>query len=62
MKNNKLIYTVAILGVCLLYSFPLFAQPPSTPSDAPVDGGLSMLIAAGAGYGIKKVKESRKKQ
>ncbi|MBN8836467.1 MAG: hypothetical protein J0I09_04375 [Sphingobacteriia bacterium] len=61
MKNNKLIYTVAILGVCLLYSFPLFAQP-STPSDAPVDGGLSMLIAAGAGYGIKKVKESRKKQ
>ncbi len=27
----------------------------------PLDGGLSLLIAAGAGYGIKKYKDSRKK-
>jgi hypothetical protein len=24
--------------------------------DVPVDGGLSLLVAAGVGYGIKKVK------
>lgn len=29
--------------------------------DAPIDGGLSLLVAAGVGYGIKKVKHHRKK-
>ncbi|MEI7626694.1 MAG: hypothetical protein WCJ80_00570 [Bacteroidota bacterium] len=35
----------------------LFAQPPSfdnDTSDVPIDGGLSMLLALGIGYGIKK--------
>ena len=27
----------------------------------PVDGGLSLLLAAGVGYGVKKVRDSRKK-
>jgi hypothetical protein len=30
--------------------------------DAPIDGGVSILIAAGVGYGIKKAKENRKKK
>ena len=29
--------------------------------DVPVDGGLSLLVAAGVGYGVKKVKEHKKK-
>ena len=27
--------------------------------DAPIDGGLSLLIAAGVGYGVKRVKNRR---
>lgn len=34
---------------------------PGDDPDAPIDGGLSLLVAAGVGYGIKKVKDSRKK-
>jgi hypothetical protein len=29
--------------------------------DVPIDGGLSLLLAAGVGYGAKKVKEKYKK-
>lgn len=38
------------------------AQPgdPGDDPDAPIDGGVSLLVAAGVGYGIKKVKDSRK--
>ena len=36
---------------------------PAGDPDAPIDGGVGVLIAAGIGYGIKKYKEaSRKKQ
>lgn len=28
-------------------------------TDAPVDGGLSLLVAAGVGYGAKKLKAKR---
>lgn len=34
---------------------------PGDDPDAPIDGGVSLLVAAGVGYGIKKVKDSRKK-
>jgi len=30
------------------------------PDDVPVDGGISILVAAGVGYGVKKVREKRK--
>jgi hypothetical protein len=40
----------------------LHAQPGFTDdvNDVPVDGGLSLLIAAGVGYGAKKIREKRK--
>ena len=36
---------------------------PTDPSDAyvPLDGGLSLLLAAGIGYGAKKAINARKK-
>lgn len=43
----------------LIPALPLLAQP--TPPSAPVDGGLSLLIAGGVGYGMKKIKERKKK-
>ena len=38
--------------------FPI--DPPNT-LDAPIDGGLSLLLAAGAAYGAKKVYDFRNK-
>lgn len=34
---------------------------PGEDPDAPIDGGVSLLVAAGVGYGIKKVRDSRRK-
>ena len=31
-------------------------------SGVPIDGGLSLLLAAGAGYGVKKIRQQRKKK
>jgi len=55
MKTYKIIL---FLGFIFLSSV-LFAQgaPPATP----IDGGLSILLAAGGAYGIKKMIASRKK-
>lgn len=53
--SNKILLVVALtFGVSLM----AFAQggPPSTP----VDGGLSLLLAAGGVYGLKKLRDSRK--
>lgn len=48
----------------------LLAQPASNPygagggdpDSAPIDGGLSLLVAAGVGYGAKKMKEKRNRK
>lgn len=39
------------------------AQPPglpAAPSQAPIDGGLSLLAAAGGAYAIKKLRDKKK--
>lgn len=51
------IYKITILTVCFVFiSVAAFAQgaPPATP----IDGGLSVLLAAGALYGVKKIKDA----
>jgi hypothetical protein len=41
-------------------------EPPPPPldgdADAPIDGGLSLLIAGGIGYGAKKIHAAKKKR
>ena len=34
---------------------------PGEDPDAPIDGGIGLLVAAGVGYGIKKARDGRKK-
>lgn len=34
---------------------------PGEDPDAPIDGGVGLLLAAGVGYGIKKYRDSNKK-
>ncbi len=31
-------------------------------AEAPIDGGLAFLVVAGVGYGVKKVRDNRKKK
>jgi hypothetical protein len=60
--------TIAIILIGVTFAQVSFAQPPQPPASgsnggnntpmggaAPVDGGLIFLIAAGIGYGAKKV-------
>ncbi len=64
--KRKSLFTVII--VMLLGSASLFAQTPGggleddpDATQAPIDGGVSLLIAAGVAYGAKKAHEHRKK-
>lgn len=37
-------------------------DPLTDPTCVPIDGGLSFLIAAGVGYGVKKIRDRKKDQ
>lgn len=39
-----------------------FAQDPGGGPDAPIDGGLGVLLVAGAAYGTKKYRDNRKQR
>lgn len=64
MNYNNFKIKLILLTFTIL---PLFIKAqPSDPNDnsasgVPIDGGLSLLIAAGAGYGVKKLRENLKK-
>lgn len=58
-KISKIIMALAIV---VAVNFAANAQPGSTtggfddePEDVPVDGGIVLLVAAGAAYGYKKI-------
>lgn len=55
---KKLIFLIIFLGV----SFAVQAQPEFDPDqeDVPIDGGISVLLAAGLGYGAKKARDAYK--
>ncbi|MGN6567149.1 MAG: PID-CTERM protein-sorting domain-containing protein [Flavipsychrobacter sp.] len=65
MKLKALVTTLLIVCVLLCLPSLLHAQgmpgDPGGDPDVPIDGGLSLLLAAGAGYGAKKVNDRRKK-
>jgi hypothetical protein len=72
MKKNVIILMVMLATIVVI---PMVAMAQSGPVEtppntggangdvdgtAPIDGGLSLLVAAGVGYGAKKLKEKRK--
>jgi hypothetical protein len=63
INPEQAIKIVYLLIVFLFISGIIHAQPtdPGGEVDAPIDGGLSLLIAGGIGYGVKKIREKRKK-
>ncbi len=38
------------------------AQPPDPDEPLPIDGGVSLLVAAGVGYGAKKLHDAKKRK
>ena len=59
----KLFHSVLICAVLILMLLTVVqAQPPlpeTDPSQAPVDGGLGVLAAAGGAYALKKLREKK---
>ena len=61
MKKRD-IYVTLIMLICMAIPMITLAQGgPEDPNDVPIDGGLSLLVAAGAAYGVKKYREHKKK-
>jgi len=59
----KKIFNLQTLMMLLVMLLPVLvhaqSDPGGDPDTAPIDGGLSLLIAGGVGYGVKKVREKR---
>ncbi|MBU3663502.1 MAG: hypothetical protein FGM41_09940 [Bacteroidetes bacterium] len=60
---KKYILSVILLFALTFLSTSIMAQPgfDDDTDDVPVDGGISLLMAAGIGYGIKRIKDKRSK-
>lgn len=56
----KVIYLLIIFLSLSALTAHAQSDPGVDPDSAPVDGGLSLLIAGGLGYGIKKIREKMK--
>ena len=57
--KNILYRALPLVAFFFILASPLFAQ--NCNPNIPIDGGLSALIAAGAGYGMKKIYDKKKK-
>ncbi len=62
--NFQIINLACILSLLFLPPILTHAQPGfgDDVNDVPVDGGLSLLVAAGVGYGATKLKMNQKKK
>ena len=62
VASKSLSGRISFFEIILLLPTVLHAQPGFTDdtADAPIDGGLSLLIVSGVGYGVKKMRERRK--
>lgn len=59
---NKTLRISLAIAALVVMSQVAMAQPPppANPAAVPIDGGLSLLLAAGAGLGAKKAWDARK--
>ena len=59
------IFKLMMVVVLLISTTAVFAQDaptlPDDPENVPIDGGLSLLVAAGVGYAVKRKKEQASK-
>ena len=66
-------YLFTLLMIVLVLALPMLSNgqvdPPPGPvggtnpdANVPIDGGLSLVLAAGVGYGAKKLRDYKKKR
>lgn len=65
MKKITLALIVISIITALILFLPDLASaqpppPPDKPDQAPIDGGLGLLAAAGGAYAIKKMRDRKK--
>ncbi len=64
-QHKKILISLIAIFIVILLPMLVSAQGPSSepfpgePENAPIDGGLSLLVAAGVGYGAKKMKAKK---
>lgn len=67
MKSSFPARLLPLLTLLLASAGAALAQPgsggpsPSAPTETPLDGGVSLLLAGGVAYGIKHLRNRRKK-
>ena len=71
-KNNLLPLLIFVIIMMLLPLMGISQEVPPGPGDTgeggnpdgsvPIDGGLSVVIAAGVGYGVKKLRDFNRKR
>ncbi len=54
LRKITLLLALAIVPACC-YAVPDFEDSDPETEDVPIDGGISLLVAAGAAYGVKKI-------
>ena len=64
MKTFKSVHLFTAIMTIAFFMLPVFAMAddPGCGPDCPIDGGLSLLLAAGVGYGVKKYRDGRRKE
>ena len=69
MKNSTLLYALGGTVCCLLFTaVAAYAQPgsggptPGAVTAVPIDGGVSLLLAAGGAYGLRRLRLRRAKK
>ena len=66
MKKHTILSVLSAVLLGVLTSLTAYAQGPgsggplpSAPTPAPIDGGASLLLASGAAYGLRKLRQRR---
>ncbi len=58
--KSILLKSLPLIAFFVIMAIPMFAQ--KSDPNVPIDGGLSLLLASGAAYGVKKLKNKRKEK
>ena len=62
MTKTQMLQSAFLMAGMLLTATVLLATPPGGGggAGAPIDGGITLLLGAGASYGIKKLRDRKK--